>query len=238
MLVTYRNVKIDRDDQNILDQVDFRIDEGEFIYLTGRVGSGKSSILQTLYGELELVSGEANVLGYNMLKMKRKHIPDLRKQLGVVFQDFQLLTDRTIYKNLVFVLKATGWKKKSDIDTRIQEVLEAVDLVSKKESYPHELSGGEQQRVSIARAILNHPKIIIADEPTGNLDRETGKYIVSLLRTISEKGTAIVMSTHNLDLLQQYPGIVYRCEEGSLKEVTHEYNAPIELKEEDVEIIN
>ena len=139
MLVTYRNVKIDRDDQNILDLVDFRIDEGEFIYLTGRVGSGKSSILQTLYGELELVSGEANVLGYNMLKMKRKHIPDLRKQLGVVFQDFQLLTDRTIYKNLAFVLKATGWKKKSDIDARIQEVLEAVDLVSKKESYPHEL---------------------------------------------------------------------------------------------------
>lgn len=236
MLVEYRNVKIKRHDKEILDRVDFQVDQGEFIYLTGRVGSGKSSILQTLYAELEVFSGKAHVLGYDLTRIKRKHIPELRKQMGIVFQDFQLLTDRSVYKNLEFVLKATGWKKKKEIEKRISEVLDSVDLTHKMSSFPHELSGGEQQRVSIARAILNSPKMIIADEPTGNLDRETGQNIVNLLRTISQKGTAIIMSTHNLDLLQQFPGIVYRCEDGTLKEVTCEYNAPIELKiEEDNE---
>ena len=159
--------------------------------------------------------------------MKQRRIAELRRQTGIVFQDYQLLTDRTVAENLDFVLRATGHKRKAERRERIARVLEEVGLADKLDSFPHELSGGEQQRVAIARAILNEPKIILADEPTGNLDRETGKRIVGLLREICERGTAVVMSTHNLDLLHQFPGVVYRCEEGTLSEVTEEFNRPV-----------
>jgi cell division transport system ATP-binding protein len=172
-------------------------------------------------------------LDVNLKKLKRKNLPALRKQLGIVFQDFQLLSDRTVHKNLDFVLRATGWRKRSERKARIQEVLDLVGMQDKENRYPHELSGGEQQRIAIARALLNKPRLILADEPTGNLDFETGKQIINLLRSICEKDTAVVMITHNLALLQSYPGIVYRCQDASMAEVTKEYNNPICLSEEE-----
>lgn len=217
MLIDYKNVTIYQDDLQVLSGVNFNVDEGEFIYLIGKVGSGKSSLLKTLYCELDIDSADiATVLGRDVLKIKRKHIPELRKEMGIIFQDFQLLHDRTVYKNLRFVLRATGWDR-ADIDQRIDEVLEAVDMLDAKTKMPHELSGGEQQRIAIARALLNHPKVIIADEPTGNLDPETAENIVSLLKDITRKGTAVVMSTHNILMLDKFPGIVYTCEDGTLK---------------------
>lgn len=226
MLIEFRKVNIDQTDgKRILTDVDFHVSEGEFVYLIGRVGSGKSSLLKSLYNELDIYEAEkATVLGEDMLTLKRKQVPALRRQMGIVFQDFQLLADRSVYKNLFFVLKATGWKKKADIDKRISEVLEAVGMGDKLNKMPHELSGGEQQRVAIARAILNTPKMIIADEPTGNLDPETAKGIMELLRHISQTGTAIIMSTHNMPLLDLFPGIVYHCKDGRLTEVTGDYN--------------
>ena len=225
MFIEYKNVNIYQDDVCVLGNVNFHVDEGEFIYIIGHVGSGKSSLLKTIYCELDIDEGdEAAVLGRNLLKIKRKEVPALRKELGIIFQDFQLLHDRSVYKNLRFVLKATGWKGKTEIDERIDEVLEAVGMVDKKMKMPYELSGGEQQRIAIARAILNKPKMILADEPTGNLDPETADNIVSLLKQISLTGTAVVMSTHNLPMLDKYPGIVYQCNEGQIKDVTEEYN--------------
>ncbi len=225
MFIEYKNVNIYQDDVCVLGNVNFHVDEGEFIYIIGHVGSGKSSLLKTIYCELDIDEGdEAVVLGRNLLKIKRKEVPALRKELGIIFQDFQLLHDRSVYKNLRFVLKATGWKGKTEIDERIDEVLEAVGMVDKKMKMPYELSGGEQQRIAIARAILNKPKMILADEPTGNLDPETADNIVSLLKQISLTGTAVVMSTHNLPMLDKYPGIVYQCNEGQIKDVTEEYN--------------
>lgn len=220
MLIDYKNATIYQEDKLILDNVNFHLDEGEFIYLIGKVGSGKSSLLKTMYGELDIDSADnAMVLGRDMLKIKRKHLPELRREMGIIFQDFQLLHDRTVYKNLRFVLKATGWKKNDDIDTRIDEVLDAVNMAEAKEKLPHELSGGEQQRIAIARSLLNKPKVIIADEPTGNLDPETAENIVLLLKGITHSGTAVVMSTHNLPMLDKVPGIVYRCESNTLEEV-------------------
>ena len=193
------------------------MNEGEFVYIIGRVGSGKSSLLKTFYQELYVDEAvEAQVLDYDMLTIKRKQIPALRRQMGIVFQDFQLLADRTVRKNLQFVLKATGWRKE-DIANRIEEVLADVGMADKIDVMPHELSGGEQQRVAIARAILNRPSLIIADEPTANLDAETAEGIMQLLRSISFKGTAVVMSTHNISLIEQYPGTVYRCIDGLLE---------------------
>ena len=225
MFIEYKNVNIYQDDVCVLGNVNFHVDEGEFIYIIGHVGSGKSSLLKTIYCELDIDEGdEAVVLGRNLLKIKRKEVPALRKELGIIFQDFQLLHDRSVYKNLRFVLKATGWTGKTKIDERIDEVLEAVGMVDKKMKMPYELSGGEQQRIAIARAILNKPKMILADEPTGNLDPETADNIVSLLKQISLTGTAVVMSTHNLPMLDKYPGIVYQCNEGQIKDVTEEYN--------------
>lgn len=225
MFIEYKNVNIYQDDVCVLGNVNFHVDEGEFIYIIGHVGSGKSSLLKTIYCELDIDEGdEAVVLGRNLLKIKRKEVPALRKELGIIFQDFQLLHDRSVYKNLRFVLKATGWKGKTEIDERIDEVLEAVGMVDKKMKMPYELSGGEQQRIAIARAILNKPKMILADEPTGNLDPETADNIVSLLKQISLTGKAVVMSTHNLPMLDKYPGIVYQCNEGQIKDVTEEYN--------------
>lgn len=217
MLIEYKNVSIYQEDQQVLKDVNFHVDESEFIYLIGKVGTGKSSLLKTLYSELDIDEAEtAMVLGRDMMKIKRKHVPELRREMGVIFQDFQLLHDRTVYKNLRFVLKATGWKK-ADIDQRIDEVLDAVGMTDCKQKMPHELSGGEQQRIAIARALLNHPKVIIADEPTGNLDPETAENIVSLLKSITRTGTAVVMTTHNIPMLDKFPGIVYRCEDGTLK---------------------
>ena len=225
MFVDYKNVSIYQDSVCVLAGVDFHVEEGEFIYIIGHVGSGKSSLLKTLYCELDVYEGdEAVVLGRDLLKIKRKGVPALRKELGVIFQDFQLLHDRSVYKNLQFVLKATGWKGKAEMNERIDEVLDSVGMSDKKEKMPYELSGGEQQRIAIARAILNKPKMIIADEPTGNLDPETADNIVSLLKQISLTGTAVVMSTHNLPMLDKYPGVVYQCKDGHLNDVTGEYN--------------
>lgn len=224
MLIDYRAVTVSQQELCVLDEIDFHLEEGEFVYLIGKVGSGKSSLLKTFYAELPIGSGTAEVLGYDMCKIKRKQIPALRRKLGIVFQDFQLLTDRTVAENLDFVLRATGWKNKQARVDRINEVLEWVGMSTKGYKMPHQLSGGEQQRIVIARAMLNNPEIILADEPTGNLDVETGKHIVELLKDISSKGTAVVMTTHNLHLLEEFPGSVYRCENHKLKDVTAEYN--------------
>ena len=226
MLVEFKKANIcQAEGENVLENVDFCVNEGDFIYLIGRVGSGKSSLLKTIYCELDIDEAEkAEVIGNNLLEIRRKEIPALRKQMGIVFQDFQLLTDRNVYKNLRFVLRSTGWKDKQEIDERIREVLQDVKMEDKADKMPHELSGGEQQRVCIARAILNHPKMIIADEPTGNLDPETATNIVQLLKDITQSGTAVIMSTHNIPMLDKFPGIVYQCENGTIKEITQEYN--------------
>ena len=225
MLIEYKKVRIFQEDVCVLNDVDFHVEEGEFIYIIGKVGSGKSSLLKTTYCELDIESGEqATVLDRDIMNIRRREIPALRKEMGIIFQDFQLLHDRTVAKNLRFVLKATGWKNKKEIEERIDEVLEMVGMQEKKDKMPHELSGGEQQRIAIARAILNKPKIIIADEPTGNLDPETATYIIDLLRHISQTGTAIVMTTHNIPMLDKFPGIVYRCKDGAIYDVTNDYN--------------
>lgn len=218
-LIRYRNVSICQQDVEILNDVNLELGKGEFVYLIGKVGSGKTSLLKTLYKELDIHSGEAEAMGYNLRTIKRKHIPALRRKFGIVFQDFQLLTDRNVYANLEFVLRATGWKDKREIDYRIEEVLEQVGMSDKGKKMPNELSGGEQQRIVIARAILNKPELILADEPTGNLDVETGRRIVELLRSICDAGSTILMTTHNLNLLQEYPGKVYRFAD---KHITHE----------------
>jgi cell division transport system ATP-binding protein len=218
-LIKYRDVEIDQQDLQVLHGVNITLGKGEFVYLIGKVGSGKTSLLKTMYGELDIKAGDAEVLGYNMKSIKRKHIPQLRRRLGIVFQDFQLLTDRNVYENLRFVLKATGWKDKAEIDNRIGEVLKLVGMENKGYKLPSELSGGEQQRIVIARAVLNSPDIILADEPTGNLDVETGKAIVELLQEISRQGALVVMTTHNLQLLHEYPGRVFRCEEHRMTEL-------------------
>lgn len=218
-LIRYRNVSICQQDVEILNDVNLELGKGEFVYLIGKVGSGKTSLLKTLYKELDIHSGEAEAMGYNLRTIKRKHIPALRRKLGIVFQDFQLLTDRNVYANLEFVLRATGWKDKREIDYRIEEVLEQVGMSDKGKKMPNELSGGEQQRIVIARAILNKPELILADEPTGNLDVETGRRIVELLRSICDAGSTILMTTHNLNLLQEYPGKVYRFAD---KHITYE----------------
>lgn len=221
-LISYKNVNIYQETGELtLKNVHFHVDEGEFIYLIGRVGSGKSSLLKTLYLELDIEEAdEAMVFGQNIVKLRRKHVPPLRRKMGIIFQDFKLLNEKTVYQNLRFVLKATGWKTKESIEKRIDEVLTDVGMTDKKDALPHELSGGEQQRIAIARALLNNPQLIIADEPTGNLDPETADGIVALLREISQTGTAVIMSTHNLGIIKKYQGIIYRCEDGHLEEVS------------------
>ena len=222
-LIRYTDVEIHQQELCVLNDVNLELHKGEFVYLVGKVGSGKTSLLKTFYGELDIASGEAEVLGYDMLHIKRKHIPQLRRKLGIVFQDFQLLTDRTVYDNLEFVLRATGWKSKGEIKDKIEEVLNLVGMSNKGYKLPNELSGGEQQRIVIARAVLNSPEIILADEPTGNLDSENGHAIAELLHGISEAGALVVMTTHNLQLLREFPGKVYRCADHLMTDVTAEY---------------
>ena len=216
--IIYNNVEIRQQENIVLEEVNLQVQEGEFVYLIGKVGSGKSSLLKTMYGELDIHSGNADVLGYDMGRIRRKQIPALRKRIGIVFQDFQLLIDRNVRDNLDFVLKATGWNDKGKRVRRIEEVLEQVGMSTKGYKMPHELSGGEQQRIVIARAILNTPEIILADEPTGNLDPDTGRQIVELLRNICTQGSTVIMTTHNLQLIEEYPGRVFRCEGHKLVE--------------------
>lgn len=231
MRIEYQNVDIAQEEHVILKGVNFQAEAGEFVYLIGKVGTGKSSLLKTFYGELDVHTGSARVLDREMTKIKRRHIPALRKRLGIVFQDFQLLTDRTVYDNLEFVLRATGWKNKGEIKDRINEVLQLVGMSNKGYKYPNELSGGEQQRIVIARAVLNSPEVILADEPTGNLDVETGFAITQLLHSISEAGSLVIMTTHNMQLLWEYPGRVYRCADHLITDVTEQYSVASSIEE-------
>ena len=216
MIIQYKEVDIQHDEDMVLYNVNMTVHEGEFVYLTGVVGSGKSSLLKTIYGELDITNGSALVLGQDMRRIKRRHIPALRKQLGIVFQDFRLLTDRNVRQNLDFVLRCTGWKNRTERAGRIAEVLKTVGLSDKIEAMPYELSGGEQQRVCIARAILNSPKLILADEATGNQDEESGIRTAHILYELSKQGTAVIMATHNNALISQFPGTVYDCKDHQL----------------------
>jgi len=218
LIIDLKECNIFQEDHLVLSSVNLKIEKGEFVYLIGRVGSGKTSLIRTLNAQLPLTNGEGWIAGYDLRKLKRKEIPGLRRKMGIVFQDFQLLTDRSVHDNLEFALKATGWTSKEAIEERIREVLDKVGLQNKGYKMPHQLSGGEQQRVVIARALLNDPEIILADEPTGNLDPETSDEIHQLMKGISENGRAVVMSTHKLSLIKKYPARTLKCENGLLTE--------------------
>lgn len=218
-IIEYTGVDLGRDGHATLSEVNVSICEGDFVYLIGKVGSGKSTFLKSIYREVPIISGEARVLDYELGSIRKKDIPFLRRKVGIVFQDFQLLIDRSAEKNLEFVLRATGWTNSELISIRINEVLTQVGMQNKGYKMPHEMSGGEQQRIVIARALLNSPKVILADEPTGNLDPETSNQIVLLLHKISSEGTAVIMSTHNYAVVQKHPGKILRCEDGHLKEI-------------------
>ena len=217
LIIDYHEVDIQREDQVLLYNVNLQVHEGEFVYLTGVVGSGKSSLLKTIYGELDIQTGTAEVLGRNMRSIRRRQVPALRRELGIVFQDFRLLTDRNVRQNLDFVLQATGWKSRTERADRITEVLQIVGLSDKLESMPYELSGGEQQRVCIARAILNKPRLILADEATGNQDAESGRQTTRILQDLAKEGTAVIMATHDTRRLEQFPGTVYVCQDHRLR---------------------
>jgi cell division transport system ATP-binding protein len=221
ILLQYTGVQLNREENIILRDVDLKVNRGDFLYIIGKVGSGKSTLLKSMYAEIPIEKGDARVFDYRLQDLKRKEIPYLRRKIGIVFQDFQLLIDRTVEKNLEFVLRATGWKEKGAISNRINEVLMQVGMQNKTYKMPHELSGGEQQRIVIARALLNSPLLILADEPTGNLDPETGSQIVDLLQQISATGTAVIMSTHNYSIVQTFPGRIMKCEEMGLVDLNH-----------------
>ena len=218
-IISFKNASVFQKDNLVLSAVNLQIRKGEFVYLIGRVGSGKTSLIKTVNAELPLRVGEGTVVGYHLHKLKRKQIPHLRRKLGIVFQDFQLLIDRSVSENLAFVLRATGWNNKKEIEERIAEVLERVGLSHKGYKLPHQLSGGEQQRVVIARALLNNPEIILADEPTGNLDPDTSNDIMKLLLEISQSGRAVVMATHNYTLVKRFTARTLKCENGKIIEV-------------------
>ena len=217
-IIKLENAVIRQQKNTILKDVSLEIKEGEFVYLIGKVGSGKTSLLKTLYAELPLIYGKGEVAGYQLSKIKKSQIAYLRRKCGIVFQDFKLLTDRNVYANLEFVLKATGWKDKKAIKERINEVLDKVELPDKRDKFPHQLSGGEQQRIVLARALLNAPPLILADEPTGNIDPETSYRLVELLKDICDSGKTVVIATHQYDLIKHFPGKVFRCENGVLQE--------------------
>jgi cell division transport system ATP-binding protein len=216
LLVQLENIDVCQEENIVLSNASLTVNKGEFIYIIGKVGSGKSSLLKALYCEVPILTGSAYVAGYDLLKIKRREIPFLRRKLGIVFQDFQLLIDRTAIKNLEFVLKATGWRNQRVINRRIDEVLEQVGMPNKGYKMPHELSGGEQQRIAIARALLNTPEIILADEPTGNLDPETSGQIVQVWHDICLQGTAVIMTTHNYNIVSSFPSRVIKCESNRL----------------------
>lgn len=218
-IIDYKGVELTHDELIVLQNVDFQVLKGEFIYLCGKTGSGKSSLLKSLYAEMPIRRGEARIFDYDLSKISRRQIPFLRRQIGIIFQDFQLLHDRSVRQNLEFVLKATGWKDKRKIDEQIDFVLQTVGLPQKGYKRPHQLSGGEQQRIVIARALLNSPQLIVADEPTGNLDPSIAAEIVALLQEISKGGTAVIMATHNMTLVERFPGKVYLVENEGIKEV-------------------
>tara|TARA_B100000925_G_scaffold267716_1_gene228374 strand:+ start:21 stop:701 length:681 start_codon:yes stop_codon:yes gene_type:complete len=218
-IISFENVTISQGKKIVLHDVSFTLDQGAFVYLIGRTGTGKSSLLKTLYGDIKLKEGAGTVVNYDLRKLRDRRIPDLRRQLGIVFQDFQLLSDRSVERNLDFVLRATGWKSANKRLDRIVEVLEAVGLADKLKFLPHQLSGGEQQRIAIARALLNEPKLILADEPTGNLDPITSEEVMELLHEINEKGTSILMATHDFDLISKFPKRTLMCEDKKVVEV-------------------
>ena len=215
-IVSFSDATINQSGKTILTNVSIEVTEGSFVFLIGRTGSGKSSLIKTIYGDLELAGGVGNVTGYDLTRLKSKQIPNLRRELGVVFQDFKLLQDRTINENLKFVLRSTGWKNKKEIDDRINNVLKMVGITLNKDKYPFELSGGEQQRVAIARALLNEPKLIIADEPTGNLDPQTSQEIMQLFKSLHEKGMTLLMATHDYQMIVKFPGKIFKCEDGKI----------------------
>ena len=218
-MVSLNNATIVNENNIIFSDINFNVDSGELVFLIGKTGTGKSSLLKVLYGDLPLKSGYGSIVGFDLNKLKDNQIPKLRRKLGVVFQDFKLLTYRTIFDNLSFVLKATGWKEKNKINQRVAEVLEMVNVTSNDKKYPFELSGGEQQRVAIARALLNHPELIIADEPTGNLDPETSNEIMQLFSKLHKGGISLIMATHDYNMIVKFPGKIYQCNQGSLNEV-------------------
>jgi cell division transport system ATP-binding protein len=218
VIIKYDKVSIYQNENLILANVSLEVDKGEFVYLIGKTGSGKSSLLKTLYADLEVKNGHAEVAGFDLREIRTKEIPFLRRKLGIVFQDFQLLMDRTVAENLYFVMKATGWNDKREMQRRMHEVLAKVNLETKSTSMPHKLSGGEQQRVGIARALINNPEIILADEPTGNLDPETSEGIIGLLFDISKTGSAVLMATHNYTFFDKFPARTLRCEDGNIRE--------------------
>ncbi len=217
-LIKYTDVDILRQDIRVLKRVNLTVDQGEFIYITGKVGSGKSSLLKTMYAEVPVAAGTAEVMGYDLGNIKSAEIPFLRRQVGIVFQDFRLLNDRNIYENLKFVLDATGWKDKNSMKERIETTLRQMGMLNKGYKMPYELSGGEQQRVVIARAMLNDPQLLIADEPTGNLDPVTAAQIMKRLQEIQQQGTTVIVATHNLGLIDQFPGRVLKCADRSISE--------------------
>lgn len=218
LLIEYTDVSISHEEYPVLKDVSLQVYAKEFVYLSGKVGSGKSTFLKSLYREVPIVAGEASVMGYDLTEMKNRQVPYLRRKIGIVFQDFKLLTDRSVYENLRFVLKATAKMSGIEMDVRISDVLRYVGMSNKGYKMPHELSGGEQQRIVIARALLNRPKLLLADEPTGNLDVETADELMQLFYQIREEGTAVIMATHNQLWCQSYPGRVLRCENGSITE--------------------
>ena len=214
-----KNVSIFQGDSMVLSDVNFEMKKGDFVYLIGKTGSGKSSFMKTLYGDLELTEGEGHIVDFNLRTLKENDIPFLRRRLGIVFQDFKLLPDRTVNSNLEFVLKATGWTDKNGISERIEKVLDKVAMKTKGFKFPHELSGGEQQRIAIARALLNDPELILADEPTGNLDPQTSIEVMEVLQEINKNGNTILMATHDYNMIMEFPGKIFQCENGEVFEV-------------------
>lgn len=220
-IIEFENAQIFQKDNLILSDLNLSISKGEFVYFIGKVGSGKTSLIKTINAEIPLKEGEGKVAGYDLTKLKIKQLPYLRRKLGIVFQDFKLLTDRSVFDNLLFVLKATGWKNKSEINDRIADVLDRVGLSYKGYKMPHQLSGGEQQRVVIARALLNDPEIILADEPTGNLDPETSENLMKILFDISNNGRAVIMATHDYNMVKKFTARTIKFENGKVSEQNH-----------------